>query len=115
MTEKTNTLDSLKLPVAQLISCGDISCELLVDPIPRPAPEPITVRLKPRQSRVVLMDHHKPNSMTILKLTQTILRQRGVEVKDEILVKDDASRPLTAAMLDSLSQEGGLVLCGISD
>jgi len=64
---------------------------------------------------VVLIDHHKPNSMTILKLTQTILRQRGVEVNDEILVKDDASRPMTAAMLDSLSQEGGLVLCGISD
>jgi hypothetical protein len=109
MAEKTNTLNSRKLPIAQLISCGDISCELLVDPIPRPAPEPITVRLKPKQSRVVLIDHHKPNSMTILKLTQTILRQRGV------LVKDDASRPMTAAMLNSLSQEGGLVLCGISD
>ena len=43
MAEKTNTLNSRKLPIAQLISCGDISCELLVDPIPRPAPEPITV------------------------------------------------------------------------
>jgi hypothetical protein len=53
--------------------------------------------------------------MAILKLTQTILRKRGVEVNDEILVKDDASRPMTAAMLNSLSQEGGLVLCGISD
>ena len=115
MTEKINPLDTQKLPVKQLISCGDISCELLVDPIPRPAPEPINVRLKPKLSRVVLVDHHKPNSMANLKLTQTILRQRGVEVNDEILVKDDASRPMTAAMLDSLSQEGGLVLCGISD
>ena len=115
MTEKTNTLDALKLPIAQLISCGDISCELLVDPIPRPAPEPIKVRLKPKQSRVVLVDHQKPNSMAILKLTQTILRKRGVEVNDEILVNDDASRPMTAALLNLLSQEGGLVLCGISD
>ena len=48
-------------------------------------------------------------------MTQTILRKRGVEVNDEILVKDDASRPMTAAMLNLLSQEGGLVLCGISD
>ncbi|MDA9240627.1 hypothetical protein N9P24_00475 [bacterium] len=115
MTDKTPNSSGLKLPSKQLMSCGDISCELLVDPIPRPAPEPIKVTLKPKQQRVVLVDHLKPNSMAILKLTQTILRERGVVVNDEILVKEDASRPMTAAMLDSLSREGGLVLCGISD
>jgi len=106
MTDKTPTSGGLTLPSKQLMSCGDITCELLVDPIPRPAPEPI---------KVILVDHLKPNSMAILKLTQTILRERGIEVDDQILVKEDASRPMPAAMLDSLSQEGGLVLCGISD
>lgn len=115
MTEKTGKTGSVDLPSQRLMSCGDISCELLVDPIPRPAPEAITVRLKPKQARVTLMDHQKPNSMAILKLTQTILRERGVEVNDEILVKADASTPMPAAMLNSLSREGGLVLCGISD
>ena len=115
MTDKTPTSGGLTLPSKQLMSCGDITCELLVDPIPRPAPEPIKVTLKPKLSRVVLVDHLKPNSMAILKLTQTILRERGIEVDDQILVKEDASRPMPAAMLDSLSQEGGLVLCGVSD
>jgi hypothetical protein len=115
MTDATEKSADLGLPSQRLMSCGDISCELLVDPIPRPAPEPITIQLKPKQARVTLMDHQKPNSMAILKLTQTILRERGVEVNDEILVKADASNPMPAAMLDSLSREGGLVLCGISD
>ena len=115
MTDKTDKSGGVNLPSQRLMSCGDITCEMLVDPIPRPAPEPIKVRLKPRQARVTLMDHQKPNSMAILKLTQSILRERGVEVNDEILVKADASTPMPAAMLASLSREGGLVLCGISD
>ena len=115
MTESADKSGGVELPSQRLMSCGDITCELLVDPIPRPAPDPIKVALKPRQARVTLMDHQKPNSMAILKLTQTILRERGVEVNEEILVKADASTPMPAAMLDSLSREGGLVLCGISD
>ena len=44
--------------------------------------------------------------MTILKLTQTILRQRGVEVNEEILVKDDAS-PAHDSSYAQLALPGG--------
>ncbi|MBK6286980.1 MAG: hypothetical protein IPJ33_08430 [Gammaproteobacteria bacterium] len=102
-------------PARQLTSCGDVSCELLVDPIPRPTPDPIKVSLKPRVARVTFLDHHKPNSKVIMKYAQSILRDRGIEVRDEILIKDDASVRMPDALLRSLSGEGGLVLCGISD
>lgn len=115
MTDSPDKSGNAEVPSKQLMSCGDVSCELLVDPIPRPEPEPITITLKPREARVTLVDHQKPNSMAILKMTQKILRERGVEVNEEILVKDNASSPMPAAMLNSLSREGGLVLCGISD
>lgn len=115
MTNSPDKPDKASMPSKQLMSCGDVTCELLVDPIARPAPEPITITIKPKQPRVTLMDHQKPNSMKILKMAQNILRERGVEVNEEILVKGDASSPMPQAMLNSLSQEGGLVLCGISD
>ena len=102
-------------PAKQLTSCGDVSCELLVDPIPRPTPDPIKISLKPKVARVTFVDHQKPNSKVIMEYAQSILRDRGVEVRDEILVKPDASVPMPEAMLQSLSGEGGLVLCGISD
>jgi len=53
--------------------------------------------------------------MTIMQFAQQILRQRGIEVREEILQKDDASIPMPTALLASLSEEPGLVLCGISD
>ena len=102
-------------PAKQLTSCGDVSCELLVDPIPRPTPDPIKVTLKPSVARVTFLDHYKPNSKVIMEYAQSILRDRGIEVRDEILIKDDASVRMPEAMLQSLSGEGGLVLCGISD
>ena len=102
-------------PAKQLTSCGDVSCELLVDPIPRPTPEPIKVTLKPQVARVTFVDHQKPNSKIIMGYAQSILRDRGVEVRDDILIKDDASTRMPEAMLQSLSGEVGLVLCGISD
>lgn len=102
-------------PARQLTSCGDVSCELLVDPIPRPTPAPIKVTLKPSVARVTFLDHQKPNSRVIMEYAQGILRDRGIEVRDEILTKDDASVRMPEAMLQSLSGEGGLVLCGISD
>ena len=46
---------------------------------------------------------------------QGILRDRGIEVEDQILIKADASTRMPEAMLQSLSQERGLILCGISD
>ena len=103
-----------KLPAKQLMSCGEVSCEVLVNPIPRPEPDPIQIILKPKTPRVTLLDHKKPNSLAILQFTQQILRERGIEVAD-ILQKDDASTPMLAALLASLSREPGLVLCGISD
>lgn len=105
----------MEIPVQKLMSCGDVSCELMVDPIPRPTPDPITIKLKPEAARVTFVDHQKPNSRVIMELAQEILRERGVEVRDEIIVKDDASTRMPAAMLQSLSGEKGLVLCGISD
>jgi hypothetical protein len=102
-------------PARQLTSCGDVSCELLVDPIPRPTPNPIKVTIKPSVPRVTFLDHHKPNSRKIMEFAQGILRDRGVEVRDDILIKEDASVRMPETMLQSLSGEGGLVLCGISD
>jgi len=102
-------------PARQLTSCGDVSCELLVDPIPRPTPDPIKVTLKPSVAKVTFVDHHKPNSKLIMEYAQSILRDRGVEVRSEILIKEDASTRMPEAMLQSFSGEGGLVLCGISD
>jgi hypothetical protein len=102
-------------PAKQLTSCGDVSCELLVDPIPRPTPDPIKISLKPRVPRVTFVDHHKPNSKVIMNYAQSILRDRGIEVRDDIVIKDDASVRMPEALLQSFSGEGGLVLCGISD
>jgi|TARA_R110001599_G_scaffold52683_13_gene147367 hypothetical protein len=63
----------------------------MVDPIPRPTPDPITITLKPRVARVTFVDHHKPNSRLVMKYAQAVLRDRGIEVRDDILIKDDAS------------------------
>lgn len=115
MTQEFDNTQGNHPPARQLTSCGDVSCELLVDPIPRPTPDPIQITLKPRVSRVTFVDHHKPNSKVIMEYTQSILRERGVDVRDEILIKADASVRMPEAMLQSLSGEGGLVLCGISD
>ena len=103
------------LPSRQLISCGEASCEVLVNPIPRPEPDPIRITLRPKVARVTLLDHRKPNSLAIMRFTQEILRERGIEVNDAIVQKDDASAPMSAALLASLSREPGLVLCGVSD
>ncbi len=118
MTQTSNTTpgnNSNNPPAKQLTSCGDVSCELLVDPIPRPTPDPIKVTLKPSVARVTFVDHHKPNSKLIMQYAQSILRDRGVEVRDEIVIKADASTRMPEVLLQSLSGEGGLVLCGVSD
>lgn len=104
-----------KIPAKQLMSCSEVSCEVLVNPIPRPESDPIKITLKPKLPRVTFLDHKKPNSLAILRFAQQILRQRGIEVREEILQKNDAGTPMPAALLASLSQEPGLVLCGVSD
>ena len=104
-----------QLPAHQLISCDDISCELMVDPIPRPAPDSISITLKPGVARVTFLDHAKPNSSVIMKYAQDILSERGVEVAENILLKGDPSVRMAEVMLQSFSGEKGLVICGVSD
>jgi hypothetical protein len=105
----------MKLPDKTIASCGDVSCELLVDPIPRPRAEPFTVTMRPEKDEVIFVDHGKPNSGEILRRAQRILRSRGVAVMDEILMKPTAAVPMPEKMLEKLSGMGGLILCGVSD
>jgi hypothetical protein len=102
-------------PADRIVSCGDVSCEFLVDPIPRPRPAPLTVTLQPALARVVLVDSQKPNSLAILRRTQAILRERSVDVKDEIETKRSAGIPMDDGQLDRLAREGGLILSGVND
>ena len=103
------------LPARQIASCGDVSCEMLVDPIPRPRPEPSSVTIAPARQRVVLVDNRKPNSLTILQMTQQVLRTRGIEVDEQIRRKPSAGRPMDEGMLAELAARGGLILAGVSD
>lgn len=102
-------------PTEQIASCGDVSCEFLVNPIPRPKPPAIEVNTTPENREVVFLDNHKPNSLIILRGAQRILRERGVPVREEITVKLNASLPAPASELDELAATGGLILCGIGD
>jgi hypothetical protein len=104
-----------KLPDRRIVSCGDVSCEMLVDPIPRPRPEPFTVTIAPAKRQVVLVDNRKPNSLAILQRTQRVLRDRGVDVRDQIRRKTSAGSPMQESMLAELAAGGGLILAGVSD
>ena len=119
MSDQTNASaasSSPALPAQNLISCGDISCEFLVNPIPRPKPAPFKVTIKPEKQEVVLMDNDKPNSMEILRRTRAVLRARGVAVREEILCKNvSAAYPVNGDLFDKLSREKGLVLSGVND
>ena len=108
-------MSEVDIPTRQIASCGDVSCELLVDPIARPTPDPIKVTVKPRHRHVVLVDNKKPNSMAILQRAQALFRQRGIEVEDEIRIKPYANKALPDDMLDKLAGNTGLILCGVSD
>ena len=103
------------LPARQIASCGDVSCEMLVDPIPRPCPEPFTVTIAPVRPRVVLVGNRKPNSLTILRMTQQVLRERGIEVDERIRRKSSAGSPMNEEMLADLAAQDGLILAGVSD
>jgi hypothetical protein len=103
------------LPARQIASCGDVSCELLVDPIPRPMPKPFGVTMTPSKQRVVLVDNRKPNSLAILRMTQQILRDRGIDVEEQIRRKPGAGTPMDERMLAELAAGDGLILAGVSD
>ena len=105
-----------KIPDQAIASCGDVSCEFLVNPIPRPMLEPMKVHLKPEVPEVTLMDNSKPNSMGILRRAAEELKKRGVKVKDEILIKEaNAAVPVYGQQLEMLKQEKGLILSGVND
>jgi len=53
--------------------------------------------------------------MAILTRTHALLRSRGIEVRDDILVKPLASVPMPDEMMDELAKDPGLIVCGISD
>ncbi len=108
-------LEDLDLPSTHIESCSDTTCEILVDPIPRPRPEPLTVKVRPDIEQIVLVDNGKPNSMAILRNAQRILRDRGVDVAEEIPSKGSAGIPLDDTLLDRLAGERGLVLLGVND
>jgi hypothetical protein len=109
------TTAPVELPAQQITSCGDVSCEFLVDPIPRPKPPPFRVRLKPEEDEVVLIDNRKPNSMEILRMAQAILRERGVRVREEIVQKATAGQAVHKELFGKLRQEKGLLLFGVND
>lgn len=102
-------------PAERIVSCGDISCEFLVDPIPRPRPLPMHVTIRPAKRRVVFCDSQKPNSLSILRRARAILRERGVEVEEQIITKRSAGIPMEDEILDRLAAEGGLILSGVND
>ena len=87
----------------------------LVDPIPRPSAGPFDVHVQPEVRQVVFFDNGKPNSMAILRRAQAELRLRGVEVKEEIRTKPFAGVPVDDELLGMLTQERGLLLCGVHD
>jgi len=102
-------------PADRLVSCGDLSCEYLIDPIPRPTPDRIHVTVKPRVAEVVLIDSNKPNSMAIMQAAQAMLRERGIKVQDEIRIKVNASLPMPDEQMAAVLKEPGLIVCGIND
>jgi hypothetical protein len=112
---ETIDLEQLGLPASRIESCDGVACEVLIDPIPRPRPEPLTVRMPADVDRVVLVDNGKPNSMTILRGVQALLRARGVEVAERIPSKPSAGIPMEADLLDEIGEERGLVLLGVND
>lgn len=114
-TKQSAAGKGFELPAPSITSCGDVSCEFLVDPIPRPKPEPFTVRIKPEKPQVVLIDNRKSNSMEILRMTQAVLRSRGIDVKEEIIRKPRADQLIEGELLGQLAQERGLVLSGVND
>jgi len=114
MTE-LNIDQSTLHPATTIAGCGDVTCELLVNPIPRPKPASFQVKIQPTKRRVVFLDNNKPNSMDILRAAQNELRRRGIDVEEEILVKPNAGIDMPADLMGQLSQERGLLIMGIND
>jgi hypothetical protein len=102
-------------PADRITSCGDVSCEFLVDPIPRPTPPRIEVRLRPEEREVVLVANPKPGSMDVMRRVHALLQERGIPVRGDIIEKNDSSRALDDQLLDMLASERGLILLGVND
>lgn len=107
--------DGFRIPDAQLASCGDVSCELLIDPIPRPTPDAIAARYRPDRREVLLLNTDKPNSLTVMTSVQRMLRERGIAVREEIAIKRDSTQPLDPARVEALAGETCLLVAGVND
>lgn len=105
----------IELPETQIVSCGELSCEFLVNPIPRPKNAPIKITIQPKNREVILISNAKPNSTNIMRHAQKLLRERGITVREEIEEKPNSGLPLTSDVIDRLSKEQALVLCGVAD
>lgn len=108
-------MSQFAMPDVQVMSCGDVSCEFLVSPIPRPRPPAIKVNTTPGKREVVFVDNNKPNAMAILRGAQAILRSRGVPVREEIKTKLNAGISLDDVELGDLVNRDGFIFCGVSD
>lgn len=108
-------MSEFAMPDDKVMSCGDVSCEFLVSPIPRPKPPAFKVNTTPGKREVVFVDNNKPNAMAILRDAQAILRSRGVAVREEIKTKLNAGVPLDDAELKDLVSRDGFIFCGVSD
>jgi hypothetical protein len=114
--EAVMATQEMKAPEQRIISCGDISCEFLIDPIPRPTLDPISVTYRPRKREIILVDTEKPNSLAVLDITQKLLREAGIAVQDAIRTpKSNASVPFSPDELDEFAAEEGLVVYGVND
>jgi len=107
--------DEIKLPQAQIVSCGELTCEFLVNPIPRPKNTPIKITIQPKNREVILISNTKPNSTNIMRHAQVLLRERGITVKEEIEEKANSGVAMPPEMLERICKEQALVLCGVSD
>jgi hypothetical protein len=105
----------IKVPSKELVSCGDVSCEFLINPIPRPTPDPVKTSVKPKKREVVLYDNNKPNSMAIMQAAQRQLRAKGIPVRDEIRIKANASLQMSDEQMEQAAAEEALLICGVND
>jgi hypothetical protein len=113
VTPDKNVAKERVVPAQQIASCGDVSCEFLVDPVPRPRPKPFKLNLKPEKREVVFITNQKPNAPQIIELAAKMLRERGIAVKEKAYYKHDGT--VQGEVLTQLKQERGLILSGVND
>lgn len=89
----------------------------LVSPMPRARSGRYRINFRPQLREVVLVDNDKPNSINIIRATQTELRRRGIAVREEIIKRPIGRDPIDTQpeLWGPLSRERALVLDGVND